>query len=147
MAIIQAEITNKYPDLVEKIIMPTNGGQAIVDYEYFIIALKYIFEFFSTRSEINKLQIQAGEENQNLILKIHGLDQSTKNLIDTMQACKTDESLVSEYPALPEFFLGLHVACEILHLQEIDLAILEENDGNYILSLHIPTHHHTNSTG
>jgi hypothetical protein len=147
MAIIQADITNKYPDLVGEFTLPTNGGQVIADYEYLIIALKYIFEFLNTRKAINKLDIVVVFARLDLILKIHGLDQSTKILIETMQACKTDESLVSEYPALPEFFLGLHVACEILHLQEIDLTIVEEIEGNYILSLHIPTHHNTNSTG
>ena len=138
MAILQADIANNFPDLVEKFTLPKDGKHVIVDYEYLILSLKYIFEFLSTRTGIDKLQVQVVEKEEYWILEIQGLDQSTKNLIETMQYCKTVESLAAENLIVPEYILGLHVACEILHLQEVEFGIVTVSENKFTFYMHIP---------
>ncbi len=140
IAILQADIMGRYPDLIEKINLPQDGAQVIVDYEYLILALKFIFEYLYSRAGIERLSVHILEESGFWNLEIDGLDAGTKKMIETMRFCKTDERLAPENLILPEYILGLHIACEILHLQEIGIAVIEKPDDVFSLHLTIPAY-------
>ena len=64
MAILQADISTEYPDLVDTFGLPQEGKHVVVDYEYLILSLKYLFEFLNTRKGIEKLKVQVVEKEQ-----------------------------------------------------------------------------------
>lgn len=139
LAIIQAEVANKFPNLIDKFSLPKGGKPVLVDYEYLIIALNYLFEFLQGTKKASKIQVRVEEGIGFWNVDITNLEQSILNFIDEMRYCKTGETSTPEYLLLPEYILSLHVACEILHAQGIEVEVTESHVAEPILRLRIPS--------
>ncbi len=138
LAVVQANAAARNPKWNLRFSLPKEGKPALVDYEYLIIAFDYLVELLATGQKTEKIQFQAIEKPTNWFLDIDGLEEADLDLIHSMQYCKTDQIAFSRYSLLPELILGLHVACEIFHLQQIELEKVEDSSGELILRLIIP---------
>lgn len=139
LAVVQGSIAARHPKLKARFYLPKEGMPVMVDYEYLTIAMGLLFELFDADQKNKHVQVQAIENPQSWYLDISGMDRITLDLIQTMYACKTDLKMSSKHLYLPEHILGLHVACEIIHLQEIDLAAVAHPDGTSVLRLVVPS--------
>jgi K+-sensing histidine kinase KdpD len=137
LAVVQRNIAARFPNLSIDLEMPENGKTVQVDYEYLIMAIGYLLELLDADPEIRAIQITAHETNEFWNLDIQGLTHTTLELIHTMHACKTDQGMSEGLPFSPEDILGLHIACEVLHLQRIDVRIVGQ-EGAHLLRLMIP---------
>jgi hypothetical protein len=135
---VHANATAKNPKLLLKLSLPKEGKPVLVDYEYLTIAFGYLFELFGARQVTSAIKIEAIENPHNWYLVITGIDEVDLNLIHGMYACKTDRVALSGYALLPEVIMGLHVACEIFHIQDIDLETFPQPQGAQILRLTVP---------
>lgn len=138
LAVVQANATTKNPKLKLRLSLPKEGKPVLVDYEYLTIALEYLFELLAAGQKAEKIQIRAVENPNDWFLDIDGLDEADLDLIHNMHYCKTDQHALSRYSLVPEMILGLHVACEIFHLHEIELERAKVSQGEPILRLVIP---------
>lgn len=137
LAVVQADVASrlKFP---MRFSLPKEGKPVMVDYEYLTLAIGFLFELFDSGENSGKIQVQAIENEQNWFLEISGVDEAALDLIQNMHACKTDSSIAVKYTHLPEQILGLHVACEIFHLNEIDLEAIKKAGEPAILRLIVP---------
>jgi K+-sensing histidine kinase KdpD len=138
LAVVQGSITARHSKLQTRFFMPKEGNSVLVDYEYLTIAIGLLFDLLDADQKNRSVRVQAIENPQNWYLDISGVDRTALELIQNMYACKTDEKISSKYVYLPEQILGLHVACEIIHLQEMDLAAVSNPDGSSVLRLVVP---------
>jgi K+-sensing histidine kinase KdpD len=138
LAVVQGSIAARHPKLQARFYLPKEGKPVMVDYEYLTIAIGLLFELFDADQKNRSLRVHAVEHPQSWYLDVNGVDRIALELIQNMYACKTDVKITSQYPYLPEHILGLHVACEIIHLQEIDLAAIVNPDGTSVLRLVVP---------
>ena len=138
LAVVQAGVAARHPKLQARFYLPKEGKPVMVDYEYLTMAFSLLFELLESGQKIKNLRVQAVENPHNWSLDITGVDDTALDLIQNMHACKTDLNVTSKYLYLPEHVLGLHVACEIFHLQEIDLVAVANPDGDPVLRLIVP---------
>jgi K+-sensing histidine kinase KdpD len=138
LAVVQANVASRSPRLLAKFSLPKEGKPVLVDYEYLTMAFGFLFELFDTGEKNRKIRVRAIENQQNWSLEIAGIDEAALDLIRTMHACKINSQIASEYSYLPEQILGINLACEILHLQGIELDIMKNSRGDSILHLIVP---------
>ena len=138
LAVVQANVASRLPKLMVRFLLPKEGKPVMVDYEYLSIAIGFLFELFDIGKKSQKIQAQAIENQQNWFLEIVGMDDAILDLIQNMHDCKTVGSTVSKYAYLPEQILGLHVACEIFHLQNINLEVDKNSEKASVLRLIVP---------
>jgi K+-sensing histidine kinase KdpD len=138
LALVHANAAAKNPKMMLRLSLPKEGKPVLVDYEYLTIAFGYLFELLVSRPDTSKVKIEPVETPTAWFLDIAGVEAADLNMILMMHACKTEPSALSRYALLPELMIGLHVACEIFHLQGIDLEILATPRGEQLLRLTIP---------
>lgn len=138
LALVHANTAAKNPKMTLRLSFPKEGKPVLVDYEYLTIAFGYLFDLLAARQESGKIRIEAVENPQDWSLNIAGVEEADLNLIQTMHSCKTNEIALSRYALLPELILGLHVACEIFHLQDIDMETIPTPQGEQLLRLTVP---------
>ena len=138
LAVVQADMAAKDAKLMLRFTLPNEGKPILVDYEYLTIALGYLVEFLAVGPHAAKIQIRASENPKDWFVDIEGIDETNLDFVQTMQSCKTDQAVFSKYPLQPEMILGLQVACNILHLQQIDLAKAASSLGEPVLRLTVP---------
>ena len=138
LALVHAHAADKNPKMMLRLPLPKEGKPVLVDYEYLTIAFGYLFDLLGARQESPKIRIEVVENPQDWSLIIAGVEEADLYLIQTMRSCKTDQIALSRYALLPEVILGLHVACEIFHLQDIDLETIPTPQGEHLLRLTVP---------
>ncbi len=138
LAVVQANVASRFPKLLVRFILPNEGKPVMVDYHYLAMAFNFLFELCGSGEVNNKIQVQAIEHQENWFIEIVGLDEVTYDFIQNMIACKTDSGIATEYSYLPEHILGLHVACEIFHIQNIELEGYKNSEGASVLRLIVP---------
>jgi hypothetical protein len=126
----------KNPDLRLEVSFPSNGMPVLVDYEYLTKALLLLYEVSFAQAPSQLIRVEARETVGAWFLDFNGLEPQIIKIIDTMHRCKAR-------PASNEFLsadniLKLDVICEILHLQQITLEVLDELGRLPILRLRIP---------
>lgn len=137
LAVVQRNVATRFPNLRVDLDMPDTGKTVQVDYEYLILALGYLLELLDADPDVRAIRLRAHENGEIWNLDIQGLTRSTLELIHTMHACKTDHGMSEGLPFSPEDIIGLHIACEVLYLQGIDIGMVEQ-DGSHLLRLIIP---------
>jgi len=138
LAVVQANVASRLPKHLMRFSLPKEGRPVIVDYEYLTLAISLLFELLDAGDTSRKIQVQAIEHEQNWHLEIRGMDEAALDILQNMHACKTDSSIAAKYSFLPEQILGVHVACEIFHLQEIDLEAIKHPGEAPVLRLIVP---------
>jgi hypothetical protein len=138
LALVHANAAAKNPKMMLRLSLPKEGKPVLVDYEYLTIAFGYLFELLASRPDTSRIKIEPVETPTAWFLDIAGVEAADLYMIEMMHACKTEPSALSRYALLPELMIGLHVACEIFHIQRIDLEILTTPQGERLLRLTIP---------
>lgn len=139
LAVVQGNLVARNPKQKLRFSLPKEGNPVLVDYEYLTIALEYLVGLLTVGQKAEKIQILATENQTVWFLDIEGVETADLDLIQNMRYCKTDQIAFDRYSLLPELILGLHVACEILHLQQIELEKTANSQGELILRLIVPT--------
>lgn len=126
----------KNSDIKLEISFPSDGMPVLVDYEYLTKALVLLYEVFFAQAPAQPVRVVASETERAWYLDFIGLEPQIVKIIDTMDHCKAQ-------PASNEFLsaeniLRLDVICEILHLQQITVEILDEPGRLPILRLRVP---------
>ncbi len=115
---------------------PDEGKLVLVDYEYLSMILVLLLEVFNSKKTTESISITAIEGNNHWFLDFSGFDRAIMKIIEEMHQCKTHPTSVEFLSQ--ENILKLHIACEILHLQEIFVEILEPVDKPPTLRLWVP---------
>jgi hypothetical protein len=126
----------KNPDIDLKVSFPPDGMPVLVDYEYLTKALLWLFEVLFAQAPSRSIRVDANENIGAWFLDISGLDPQIVKIIKNMDHCRAQ-------PASNEFMsaeniLKLDVLCEILHLQQITVEIIDEPGQLPILRLRVP---------
>jgi signal transduction histidine kinase len=112
------------------------GKPVLVDFQYLRLALELFLEVFTESGVGTRIELQAEENEQVWFLVFFGLSPELLELLATMHACKTGPlagKLLS-----PENILKLHIACEVLHLQRVDVETISSPGNQAFLRLWIP---------
>lgn len=136
LSVTQADANLKFPDLHLDISFPGEGKLALVDYEYLSKALLLLCEVSIATASTTPVHIQATEGDTLWYLDFSGLGGALMDIIDQMHNCKTQPVSLEILSA--ENILRLHTACEVLHLQEISVEVIEQPGQPQILRLGIP---------
>lgn len=139
LALVHANAASANPKRMHRLSLPGEGKPVLVDYEYLTIAFGYLFDLLAARQESGKIRIEAVETPDYWSLEITGVDEADLSLLQTMTACKTAPLALTRYALLPELVLGLHVACEIFHLQNIEIEAISAHQAELVLRLKVPT--------
>jgi hypothetical protein len=136
LSISQINATRKYPGLRLAISFPPDGKPVLVDYDYLNKVLQLFYEVFYARNPAGEMRVVAREHEHGWFLDFIGADASSLQIIDAMYRCRTQPA-TGEHLA-PENILRLHLVCEILHLQQISVEILEDREMGPVLRLDVP---------
>ncbi len=139
LASLQSDLSNRLPNFVTEFRLPDVGKLVLVDFEYLIFAMRYLFEFLNVSLIPSALQVEAFELNEEWVIDIVGVNEVIAAQILEMHRCKTSPIDVMPTSILPEHILGLHLACEILHMQGIGLEVILHPDKGSVLRLALPT--------
>ena len=116
--------------------LPEDEKLVEVDYSYLILALELLIQVIISKSLEGVLSIVAEQAEENWTVTLKGVDASVVELVSGMVRCKTQPDTPSLLSA--EYILKLHIACEIIHLQEIEFEFPEDNSA---IKLVIPVYH------
>ncbi len=136
LSVSQTNALKKWPGIRLEVSFPLEGKPVLVDYEYLTKTLLFLYEVFFARGLSEPLRMVASESGDCWFLDFIGLDPSVIQVVDQMYQCKTHPEGTDFL--LSENILRLHIACEILHLQEITVHVLDEPGHLPILRLCIP---------
>lgn len=114
----------RFPKLDLKIDLPEEGSLVEVDYSYMTLALDLLFSVLEPRTGKLELQISAYEEANCWMVQFSGLDLALVTQIMDMFAYRIQPGVINNYSS--ENLLKLHIACEILQLQDIQALVEEE---------------------
>lgn len=132
----QAIALKKMPDIKLDISFPGEGKPVLVDYEYLTKALVLLYEVLFTQSLAGPIRVSASETDGSWFLDFLGVDPATIRIIEQMHRYKTQPK--SNEILSAENILRIYVMCEILHLQQISVDVLEESGQPSILRLRVP---------
>ena len=126
----------KNPDIKLEVSFPKDGMPVLVDYEYLTKALLLLYEVLYAQAPAGSIRVEASETTGAWFLDFIGFEPHIAKIFEAMHHCKVQ-------PALNEFLsaengLRLDVICEILHLQQISVEILDEPGRLPILRLRVP---------
>jgi hypothetical protein len=133
----QSIAARKMPGLRLEIAFPLEGQPVFVDYEYLSKALILLYEVLFTQSPSQPIRITAGERDGSWALDFFGASLSTLKIIEQMHRCQAQPE--SNEILSAENILKLHLMCEILHLQQISVDVMEAPEQAPILQLRVPT--------
>jgi len=136
LSVAQTNALRKWPDIRLEVSFPPEGNPVLVDYEYLTKALLLLYEVFFARGCSEQIRVAASETTACWVLDITGIDSPVIDAIDQMYHCKTQPTAIDFLSS--ENILRLHITCEILHLQEISVDVLEGLEQPRMLRLCIP---------
>jgi hypothetical protein len=128
---------NAFPKLTLAATLPADGRPVLVDYEYLITALELMCETFEAIASLERIQVQATEDQDHWFLDFKHLDQPIVALVLSPLDWRTNR--LPHVPALPlEYLLRLQVARQILRLQGIETEALADAAEAAGLRLRVP---------
>ncbi len=136
LSVAQTNALRKWPTIQLEVSFPSEGNPVLVDYEYLTKALLLLYEVFFARSSSDQIHVAASETAASWVLDFTGIDSPIIDVIEQMFHCKTQPAAVDFLSS--ENILRLHIACEILHLQDISVDVLEGTEQPRMLRLCIP---------
>jgi K+-sensing histidine kinase KdpD len=136
LSVSQMVATKKLPDIKLDISFPPAGKPVLVDYEYLTKALVLLFEVLFAQAPTEPIRVVASETSGAWYLEFAGLDPQILNMIEQMHYCKAMPA--SNELLSAENILRLHIICEILHLQQISIDVIDEPERPPILRLRVP---------
>lgn len=126
LAIIQNKTMARFPGLKIDLWMSSSEKTVHIDFEYSIMAVMYLIDFMHQSRIHQMVQIKADERGGLWIVDFLGFNQAALKQIHRMQTCSTRKLALDQATIKPESILGLHLACQILHLQQIENDIIEK---------------------
>ena len=132
----QTNALKKIPDIRLEVSFPADGKPVLVDYEYLTKALLLLYEVLFAQAPAETIRIAASETVGGWFLDFSGLDPQMIKGIDQIYHSKAQPASYEFLSA--ENILKLHVFCEILHLQQITVEILDEPGRLPIMRLRVP---------
>jgi signal transduction histidine kinase len=139
ISVVQDHTTASIPNLVFGITLPQEGGAVLVDYEFLMTALEYLLEVIE-RMGARRIGIQAVEEPGRWLLQFEGLDTPTIQAILSISHHDFDSASRLNPAITPESLLRLHIALQILQMQEIQVEIPDSPHHPSKLRLVVPIH-------
>ncbi len=136
LSVAQENARIKYPELTLNISYPLEGKMVLVDYEYLIKVLLLVLDVYCANISPGPVFIKASEGKTAWFVDFSGFDAQLMQTIEQMHRCKTQPANVDFLSA--ENILRLHIACEVLHLQEIRVEVLEQAERPPVLRLWVP---------
>lgn len=136
LSVSQMAAIKKFPEMKLEISFPVDGKPVLVDYEYLTKALLLLYEVLYAQAPTEPIRVVASETSGAWLLDFTGLGAQTLKLIQQMHYCKTQPTS-NEYLSA-ENTLRLHIVCEILHLQQISIDVVDEPGQPPILRLQVP---------
>jgi hypothetical protein len=124
LSVSQMIATKKFPDIKLEISFPPTGKPVLVDYEYLTKALVLLYEVLYAQAPTETIHVIASETSGGWFLEFTGLKLQILRLIEQMHYCKTPPS--SNELLSAENILRLHIICEILHLQQISIDVIDD---------------------
>lgn len=128
----------KFPNFSLKVDFPEGGRPVRLDYKYFAIAFEYLLEVIQM-TQTREVQVQAVQEASRWSLRMKGISASMAQMIKEMTNCEPDVSTASNLLS-PEHLLRLHVACQLLHMQNVDVNVQKELDNQPVVYLDLPAY-------
>lgn len=132
----QASVLKRIPNLRLDIFFPREGKPVFVDYEYLTTALALLYEVLFVQSGHNPIQVIASEDKEFWLVEFVGANPEILRVIEQMHNCKTQPK--ANEALLAENILRLHVICEILHLQQISIDVLDGAGAQPTLRFRVP---------
>jgi hypothetical protein len=132
----QAGALKKMPGIPLEISFPREGKPVLVDYEYLNKALLLLYEVLFSQAPLGPVHVFAREIDGAWVLDLTGINPLLTRVIEEMHHCKTQPK--SNEVLSAENILRLHVMCEILHLQQISVDVLEDPGQSPVLRLRVP---------
>ena len=126
----------KIPKIKLNISFPPEGKPVLVDYEYLTKALLLLYEVLFAQSPAEPIHVVASETDGTWSLEFSGGSPAIMSIIEQMHHCKAQPKSYEILSA--ENILRLHVMCEILHLQQISVDVIDEPERPSILQLRVP---------
>lgn len=114
----------RFPRLELTLTLPEEGKLVEVDYSYLTLALDLLLSVLEPRTKTLNLHIEAIEDQEFWMVKFTGLELSVITQIVDMFAYRVKPSMINSPTS--ENLLKLHVACEVLQLQNIQAIVQEE---------------------
>jgi signal transduction histidine kinase len=138
ISVVQDHLAASLPTLVFGITLPQEGQPVSVDYEFLMTALEYLLEVIE-RMGVHRVGIQAVEEPSRWLLQFEGLEASTIQMILSVYQHQLDPASILNAIS-PENLLRLHIALQILQMQEIQVEDPNLSNHPPKLRLVVPIH-------
>ncbi len=126
LAIIQNKTNARFTDLQIDLMMSSSEKTVHIDYEYSIMAVMYLIDFMHHDPHDDSAVITADERGGLWFVDFIGFNTMAIKQIYAMCATKIQEPFIEQSSFMPEKILGLHIACEILNMQQIENVIIEK---------------------
>ena len=126
LAIIQNKTNTRFVDLHIDLMMSSSEKTVHIDYEYSIMAIMYLIDFMHHDPMEKSAIITADERGGLWFVDFIGFNTIAIKQIHAMCVTKIQSPLIEQSSFMPEKILGLHIACEILNMQQIENVIIEK---------------------
>lgn len=125
LAIIQKKTMVRFPGLSINLSMSSSEKTVNIDFDYSIMAVMYLIDFMHQSPKQQPIQIKADERGGLWFVDILGFKPTAIKQIHRMHTCLTQKLAYDQKVTKPESILGLHLACQILHIQQIENDIIQ----------------------
>lgn len=139
LAIIHKKAKARFPDLKTDLLMSSSEKTVRIDFEYSIMAIMYLIDFMYQKDKLQPVLIKAEEKGGLWFVDLVGFSPIAVKQIHGLHSFVTQKYPVDQADIKPETVIGLHVACEILQLQQIQNDVIETR-GQTGLRLIFPAH-------
>lgn len=137
LAIVQKKTMVRFPSLSIDLSMSSSEKTVNVDFDYSIMAVMYLIDFMHHGPKQQTIWITADERSGLWFVDILGIKPTAIKQIHRMHTCLTQKLAYDQKITKPESILGLHLACQILHIQQIENDIIQ-SEGKTGLRLIFP---------
>ena len=127
LTIVRVRLSQKEPNINLTIEFPEDGKLIDVDYAYLILALELFIQVIALRSQNSQIKIRAQQIGSQWKINFEDIDTPLIDMIEKMVCCNFQPNGFSVMSA--ENILKLHVAVEIISLQEFGFEFPQDHAG------------------
>jgi len=139
LALIQNKAKTRFPDLNIDLLMSSSEIIVHIDYEYLIMAIMYLIDFMHQSHKQESVIINANKNRSLCFVDLIGFNPIAVKQIHGLHTIIAQKYPLDQADIKPETVIGLHTACEILRMQQIQNDIIE-TQGQTGLRLIFPKH-------
>jgi hypothetical protein len=133
---VQEHVSTNLPGLKFGLTLPQEGLPVVVDYEFLMLSLELILEALEHMG-VHRVGIQAVEEPQRWVLQFEGLEAANIQVIADVSRLEFGPGPTLKVTP-PEDLLRLHIALQILQIQDIQVETPDLSDHPPKLRLIVP---------